>query len=107
MSRALLVVTGKKKHCTTHVLRTNYVRPYAQYVQVLKVAFSLKLLKLLKNPLFAFNFELFVPEKVKVVNLTVTLNFFLLKGSGEVGVRFVQSSTLVHTLVGFFPEVCF
>ena len=49
-----------------------------QYVQVLKVAFSLKLLKLLKNPLFAFNFELFVPEKVKVVNLTVTLNFFLL-----------------------------
>ena len=89
------------------MLRTNYERPYAQYVQVLKVAFSLKLLKLLKKPLFALNFELFVTEKVKVVNLTVTLIFFLLKGSGEVGVRFVQSSTLVHTLVGFFPEVCF
>ena len=89
------------------MLRTNYVRAYAQYVQVLKVAFSLKLLKLLKNPLFAFNFEIFVPEKVKVVNLTVTLNFFLVKGLGEVGLRFVQSSTLVHTLVGFFPEVCF
>ena len=88
-------------------LRTVPTHTSHEYGQVLKVAFSLKLLKLLKNPLFAFNFELFVPEKVKVVNLTVTLNFFLLKGLGEVGLRFVQSNTLVHTLVGFFPEVCF
>ena len=69
---------------------------------MLKVAFSLKLLKLLKNPLFAFNFELLVPEKVKVVKLTVTLNFFLLKGLGEAGLRFVQNS--IPTLVGFFSR---
>ena len=70
---------------------------------MLKVAFSLKLLKLLKNPLFAFNFELLVPEKVKVVKLTVTLNFFLLKGLGEAALRFVQSS--IPTLVVFFSKV--